>query len=164
MTKPRVPHSWAYAATRVAGRLGHDAAAIVVGRSIRLIERWTTPGDKRLPSLDQALALDAAYLADGGEEAPFMAAYAAQLDIVVAQATACHQSLIEDAAHAARETGDAVASALAVARPGASPRDVHRAVVEAQEMESAAGRLLRRLISFLPPGAGPGAGKTGGSQ
>lgn len=163
MTKPRVPHTWADAMTRVAGRIGWEAARMAVGGlGERMLRRWSDPEDDRWPSLDQALALDAAYLADGGEEAPFLAAFSAQLDTKMADTIACHQALLEDAATVAREMGDAVASSIAVARPGASPLDIHRAVVEAREAETAVGKMLRRLISFLPQGVGSGAGKAGG--
>lgn len=164
VTKPRTPHSWPDAVTRIAGRLGYDGAARAVAKSERLVRAWSDPDSNKRPSLDQALALSAAYAADGGEDAPFVDAFACQLDIVVAQRTACTRALTSEIAEAAREGGEAVAASLALIASNASPRDAMRAFAEVQQAEGRFAALGRRLASFLPIGAGPGAGNTGGPQ
>ena len=164
MTQRRIPHSFADAMIQVAARLGWDGAGRAVDRRERLLRRWSEPHDPRWPSLPQALALDAAFCADGGEEPPFLTAFAHLLQVERDRSDTCFRALIADVATVATETGEAVAFSLAVAQPGASPHEYHRAMVEARQAHSATGRLLRRLHSFLPLGAGSGAGKTGGSS
>ncbi|MFV0624906.1 hypothetical protein ACBY01_12975 [Sphingomonas sp. ac-8] len=66
-------------------------------------------------------------------------------------------------ATAAREFGDLIAASLPVCQPGHSPNDVQRALLEADEAESAVAAVKRRLFSFLKTGAGP-VGKAGGSH
>jgi hypothetical protein len=159
MTKLRVPHTWAEAATRVAGELGYAEAGLVVGRSERTIYEWANPDTATRPSLEQMIALDAAYIAAGGEGAPFLAAHAHQLDLTSAALTADRSALVEAVQTTARECGEAIDAALTVSAPNASPIETHRALVQANEAHQATGALVQRLTSFLPAGAGPSAGK-----
>lgn len=163
MTKLRTPHTWADAATRVAGLLGYAETGRVVDRKDRTIYEWANPESDTQPTIAQMLALDAAYIAAGGEGAPFLDAHAHQLDLVVAAATADCRELVDEAGEAALECGEAVAAALAVSTGNAPPIDVHRALAQASEAGAAIGALERRLTSFLPNGAGPSAGNTGGT-
>ena len=163
MTKLRTPHSWANAATRIAGLLGYAEAGRVVDRAERTVYEWANPETPTRPTLDQMLALDAAYIAAGGEGAPFLDAHAHQLDLHVAAATADGRALIGEAGEAALECGEAIAAALAVSAGNASPIAVHRALAQASEAGAAIDAVERRLTSFLPAGAGPGAGNRGGT-
>jgi phage-related baseplate assembly protein len=108
-----------------------------------------------LPSFDATI---------DSEGAPFFDTYAALLEIRVSQVMACRIALAEDLASVAREYGDALSAAIAVTLPGATPRDVLRALAETEEAYSRTGRLLRRLKSFLPLGASSRAGIAGGLQ
>ncbi|MEG3166636.1 hypothetical protein U1737_00325 [Sphingomonas sp. LB3N6] len=152
MTKIRVPHSWADAVTRILDRVDDVAAAAAVGKCERLVRAWSDPDDPRLPSLDQALALSAAYTIAGGEDAPFLEAFAFQLNAKTVECNPCRRALTADVALVVREFGEACASALRLADPEASPRDAHRAFADAQEADAAIDGLLRRLSSILSAG------------
>ncbi|MEI6419543.1 MAG: hypothetical protein WCO82_10770, partial [Sphingomonadales bacterium] len=80
MTKLRPPLSFDQAVTRVAGLIGWDECAALVGRSARAVRAWSDPDAEASPSIEQALVLDLAYRAMGGEGAPIFEVYAARLD------------------------------------------------------------------------------------
>ncbi len=162
MTDLRLPSTFAHAVTRIAGLLRWDGAAAVVGRRERSVRRWSEPRGVAHLSIEAALALDAAWAAAGGEGAPLLEAYAAQLELTVAARTACHRSLADELATAMTEDGEAAAAALAIILPGATPNAIHRALLQADEAETAWSAVKRRLASFLKPGAGPG--NPGGTQ
>lgn len=164
MTKLRVPNSWAAAVTRICDRVGDPAAAAAVGKCARLVRAWSDPDDAKLPSLDQALALSAAYAIAGGEDAPFLDAFAFQLNAKTNECTPCRRALTADVALAVREFGEACASALRLTDPDASPRDAHRAFADAQEADDAIDGLLRRLSSILALGMAPATTNFGGHQ
>lgn len=164
MTKPRTPLTIPHAITKIVGVLGVPAAAKVAGRAERRIYKWMDPDSDFAPSLPQAIALDAAYRAAGGDGAPLYQVYAELLGEEVAQHAACQLRLADDLARASREFGEAAEATIAVIKPNAGERDVHRALAEAEEAHGAMGALMRRLRSFLPFGAGPNAVKTGGAQ
>ena len=164
MTKLRSPITWADAMTRVAGTLTFAGARKIVTRSDSLVRKWSDASTGKLPTIEQALRLDTAHRAHGGEGAPFFDTYAALLEIRVSQVMACRIALAEDLASVAREYGDALSAAIAVTLPGATARDVLRALAETEEAYSRTGRLMRRLKSFLPFGVAPRAGITGGLE
>ncbi len=164
MTKLRTPLTFADALTRIVGTIGYAPAATLVGRSERCIYDWADPDSTAKPTLDQALALDAAYRAAGGDGAPILEAYSHQLDVQIAALTADRRELLEEAADAVRECGEAVAAAITVSASNASPLQTHHALTQATEAHTATGALVRRLTSFLPFGAGPGAGNSGDAK
>lgn len=164
MTKLRTPRTWADATHRVGDTIGYDVAANAVGKSESLIRQWSNPDSDKRPSIDQALTLDAAYLAAGGEEPPHLQAFEFQLGAATDRKAACSRALAAEVATIARETGDAVAAAMVLITSTASNRDVHRAFAEAQELARAADALLRRVASFLPSNLVPDAGKLGGTH
>ncbi len=160
MTQARIPLSFAQAMTRVAGQIGYEAAALVAGRSDRTIYEWARPSSTTAPTIWQAASLDAAFIAAGGDGAPFLEAYQHQLDRAVDTALACHRELARDVGDYARESGELIAAAVAITQGNSCPRTIHRALGEAEDAQSKIGVLIRRLSSFLP-GIGP-AGHTGG--
>lgn len=164
MTKRRQPLTFADALTRIVGHLTYSEAARILGRSERMIYIWTDPDNDVSPSLDQALALEAAYRASGGVGQPILDAYAFQLDIQVVDQTACHRALTNDIATLARECGDAIATGIGITQTGASASAVHHALVEAEQARSAIGTFIGRLKSFLPRGAGPLGENCGGAS
>ena len=164
MTKARTPLTIPHAVTKIVGVLGAPTSARVVGRSERRIYKWMDPDSDLAPSLPQAIALDAAYRAAGGDGAPLYEVYADLLGEEVALHAACQLRLADDLARASREFGEAAEATIAVIKPNAGEREVHRALAEAEEAHGATGALLRRLKTFLPFGAGPNAVKTGGAQ
>lgn len=153
MTKARAPMSFSLAITRIAGLIGWEEAARVTDRSERTVRLWSESDAGTLPTLDQAMALDRAYLAAGGGEAPILESYSRQLEVALSNALACKRTLSEDVAEAARESGEAIACSLRVAQPGATTSDVYLAIAETEEASGACTRLLARLKSFLPGNA-----------
>lgn len=164
MTKLRAPLTFADAVTRVAGLLGWAETARLVGRADRTVRDWSDPEITTMPPIDQALILDAAYRAAGGEDSPFHDAYAFLLDVRVDRQEACGRRLIVEIGDLATEFGQAIAACLALAQTNASPLEAHRAFAETQEVAQRVDTLLRRLASFLPADAGSTAGMTGGSH
>jgi hypothetical protein len=164
MTKVRAPLTFAQAITRVAGVVGWPAMAALTGRTERTVRYWSEDDQDGCPTLDQAFALDVAYRAAGGEGAPILESYAAQLDVHIAEIPACREELTTVIGSVAQEVGDAIHHALVVAVPGASPAQVHRAITETEEAQGRLTMLVRRLASFLTPAGGAGAGSMGGAQ
>jgi hypothetical protein len=164
MTSVRTPRTFADAMTRVAGVLSFATCRTIVRRSDRCVRNWSEETSNKRPTIDQALQLDAAYRLAGGDGAPFLDAFAHQLDVTIAAATACHRELANDIATFARESGEAIAAGLAVTNSNASPRDIYRAVAEVEQAESAIAAIRRRLASFVTFGAGSIAAKTGRTQ
>lgn len=111
MTKVRPPATIQDAVTRIAGRVTFPAAADAVGKSERAVRNWSDPDMDRLPSIKEAIILDALYLAEGGGEPPLLAVYQLLLERSV-QAPADTVTLAKAAAAAARETGEAIAAAV----------------------------------------------------
>ena len=163
MTKQRPALSFAQAITRIAGVIGFEAAAKLVGRSDRAVRYWTEDDKDGEPTLSQALALDAAYRTAGGEGAPILDSYAAQLDVAIADHLASQLALTAAIGAAAQECGEAINHALAAAAPGATPAQVHRAITETEEASGRVTNLLRHLVKFLKPTAVAGSGHVGGS-
>lgn len=164
MTSPRAPLTFAGAMTKVAGLIGWPACCAITGRKERTLRYWSEDSCDTAPTMLQALKLDAAYRGAGGDDSPFLDALAFQLDITVERQDACTRALIADIATVAQEWGDTVAAALTLTSSNASPLDAHRAFAEAQQAARAIDALMHRLASFLPAGAGPAAGNTGGSH
>jgi hypothetical protein len=164
MTLRRDPVTFQHALTRIAALLTVAGMARVVRRSERLVHKWMHPHAGAYPTLNQALALDAAFAAAGGDGAPILETYAQQLDNELGRQVASRIALANDLATAAKECGEAIAHGLAVSQPGSGPREAHRALGEAEEARSAMAVVVRRLSSFLPLGAGPRGETMGGTQ
>ncbi|USI72694.1 hypothetical protein [Sphingomonas morindae] len=156
MTKPRAPLSFAQAVALIAGRVGYARLAHLVGRSERAVRYWSESECRTTPSLGQAKAMDLAWRAAGGAGFPMLESYARQLHSESLAARACAAGLAEDLAAVARETADAIATGIAVTRPGAGAGAIRHAIAEAEEASGATTRLLGRLKSFL---SGTSAGR-----
>lgn len=164
MTQLRAPLTFPAAMTRVAGVIGWPACAAMAKRRDRTVRYWSEDSCKATPPIALALQLDAAYQAAGGEGAPFLDAFAHQLQVSREQQDACRRQLAEAVADASSESGDAVAAVITLTSSNASPRQALRALAEAEQAHSAWGRLIRRLTPFLPTGTGPIAGEIGGTH
>ena len=164
MTIERPAKTFDQATTIIAGLIGWPVMCKLTGRSDRAVRYWSQPNHKTTPTLRQAAALDAAYRAAGGQDAPFTEALAHAVDVKYSAEVACYRALAADTAEFIREAGELGAALIEAGQPGASPRAHNRAMVEAQQVESKLGAILRRLPRFLQLGAGSNAGKTGGSQ
>lgn len=164
MTKVRAPLTFPDAVTRIAGLIGWAEVARVTGRAERTVRDWSDPDRRTVPPIDQALDLDAAYRAAGGEGSPFIDAYAFLLDVKVDRQEACARQLIAEIGDASTEFGQAMAACLAIVSSNASPLSAHRAFAETKEAADCIDVLLRRLASFLPAHADADAGKAGGNH
>ncbi|WP_294319672.1 hypothetical protein [uncultured Sphingomonas sp.] len=163
MTLPRTPKTSFHAVQRIAEFFGGTkAAAPILGVKYRRLHDWTYQETASCPSFAQAIALDIAYRAAGGEGAPLFEAYASHLDLSFNELTACHAALAADLAEASREFGDAWAAATALIVPGHSPNAVQHALIELDQAETLFVRLRRRISSFVRPGTVPGL--PGGAQ
>lgn len=150
MTKLRAPLSFSLAITTAVGLIGWEKAAKITRRSKRAVRYWSESDKASLPTLDQAIALDRAFMAAGGGFAPILESYARQLDISLLDTLACREALADDIAQATQESADAISSSIHVTLPGASPTEIYHAIKETEEASGAMNRLLTRLKSFLP--------------
>lgn len=155
MTLARDPLTFPEAVTRIAEHLGYDVAGRAVGKSASLIRKWGRPGARAYPTLFQSLWLDTAYMGAGGDAAPLLETYARLFDIEAGTTIACNLSLATAVAVASREHGEAIDHAIRASLPGATERDVQRAIGSTEEASSAMAVVTRRLFAFLRLGAGP---------
>lgn len=151
MTKRRTALSFDDAATRIAAQIGWEEMAGIVGRSERAVRNWSDPECATYPSIDQALALDVAYRARGGEGAPYAEAYADRLEMA-AQAAQSASALPRLAGIAAKETGEALAALIAAAQPGATLAE--RAIARREGREAIAALTKAEAALGLPPEQG----------
>lgn len=144
MTKARDPSTFEDAILRIVDRIGWAAAADAVGKGERVVRNWSDPDMDRQPTIDEAMALDAAYLSAGGGEPPLMAVYGRRLDRMV-QAPSDAAVLVRASQAAAVEAGQAIAALMAASQPGASPRDIAAADKETEEAIEALTEAHRHL-------------------
>jgi hypothetical protein len=150
MTKVRAPLSFSRAITVICGHIGWKAAAKVTGRSVRTVRHWSESDRHGTPTLDQAIALDRAYVEAGGDHGPILASYGLQLDIAMVDAVACRAALANDVANFSKEAGDAVSRCVQALMPGASPALIQAAILEIEEADAVVPRLLGHLKALLP--------------
>ena len=155
MTQLRAPRTYPDAITRIAGAIGWEEVCRITGRALRSARYWSQTNCKTVPSIAQAQALDAAYIAAGGQGSPFFDAFEFQLGIQIERQEACTRELLGEIAVASKEFG--------ITQSNASPLDVHRALAEVEQSAGAIDALMRRLTSFLPSMA-TDAGKDGGNH
>lgn len=138
MTKRRPALSSELALTKIAGLIGWDRAAAIVGQAERTVRNWSDPDTSARISLDHALQLDVAFRVAGGEGPPPMLEwYAARLEADTTFACADLSLLSRKIAKAAREGGEAIAAAIDAAQPGASDLLGARAELELEESRAA---------------------------
>lgn len=149
MTKRRAPLTFENALTRVAGLIGWDKAAAIVGQAERTVRNWSDDDTTAGIRLDAALKLDVAYATAGGDGAPFLQCYALRLEMEAAAACADSRELAKKTAAAAKEAGEAVAALIMASQPGAAPAD---RIIAKRETEEAITALTNTLPNL---GAGP---------
>ncbi|TMJ19005.1 MAG: hypothetical protein E6G92_04115 [Alphaproteobacteria bacterium] len=136
MTKRRAPLTFELALTKIAGVIGWQVAAEIVGQSERAVRNWSDPDAAAGIRLDAALKLDVAYRSAGGDGFPLLQCYSLRLEADTAEACADLALLNHKIAKAAREGGEAIAAVIAAAQPGAT--DSALAIAEAELEESIA--------------------------
>lgn len=141
MTKRRDPFTFHRALTVIAAQIGWDQCAQITGRTERQVRNWSDPDAASEISILDANRLDKAFLAAGGDHAPFGQVYNALLDIAVAETDA---DLVMAAASAAKESGEAV-SAMIEAATTRSPSARRRARKEGEEALKSLTRGLAAL-------------------
>jgi len=164
MTQVRDPSTFPHAITRIAAVVTFPEMASIVGRSENWVRKWSAPRAKSGPTILQALLLDAAYAARGGQGAPFLETYAHLLDVQITRETDCFTQLLADAATASKECGEAIAYTIEAAEPGASEHQILLAQREVEQARTVMAVIGRRLSSFLTLRRGAGSGKTGGAH
>ncbi|GMM59892.1 hypothetical protein [Novosphingobium pituita] len=130
MTKRRDPLTFHRALTVIAGRIGWDKCAMIVGRSERLVRMWSDPDADSEISIIDALRLDKAFLAAGGDHAPLHRVYSFQVDLETAAGDLC---MTRAAASVAKESGEAVAALLDAALNPDDAQALRRARKEGEE-------------------------------
>ncbi|MCW2383346.1 hypothetical protein M2338_002911 [Sphingobium sp. B2D3B] len=149
MTKRREPLSFAAAVNTVGSLVGWAQLAQILGKSERLIRYWSDEDHRAQPSLEQAMALDRAYLAAGGNHAPVLEAYADQLDLHAWTSSPCQAGLASDISTATRETAEAISISITLIQPGATLPDMRSAQREVNEGIDALNRVRARLNSMI---------------
>lgn len=155
MTRERQPTTFECALAKIAILLGWDGCATVLRKSESHVRKLGAPDTEREISLRDAVRLDAAWRRAGGEGAPLLECYALQLDLGAAETTKTNTSLVmAGAALAAKESGEAVAAALALAGDMRNPKARLTAVREIEESISAQSHLLTRIMAGETEAAG----------
>ncbi len=130
MTKRREPLTYHRTLTIIASVIGWDRCGAICGVGDRTVRYWSDPDCETEIRLIDAERLDRAFIAAGGDHAPFHRLYALRLEIVERElADACIATM---AGRSAKETGEAI-QALIEAAANASPDAIRRARKEGEE-------------------------------
>ncbi|WP_395391431.1 hypothetical protein WBP07_12515 [Novosphingobium sp. BL-8A] len=154
MTKRRAPLTIDAALARIAGQIegGWNAMAEAVGRkSGSIVRAWGDPDRREQIPLPDAIALDMAYRAAGGEGAPIFETYAYQLDEAGAFRFANEIALGKLAALVIRECGEATSHLVLSAQPGADVTD-HRLTLNQVDEAIEVYQRARVLVAVLANG------------
>lgn len=149
MTKIREPMSFAAAVNTVAGLVGWEHLAEILGRSERLIRYWSDDDHRARPSLEQAVELDRAYLAAGGTHAPMLEAFASQLQIDAVMTPPCTDALATGIAEATRETAEAISNSIGLLHRGSTLPQKREAMREINEGIDAMNRMRAIVHSMI---------------
>jgi hypothetical protein len=161
MTTPVDPFTFAWAARCTIDLIGNAKASALVGKSEDTLSAWKHRTNPRWPRIDQALALDLAYAAAGGDGLPFLDSFQA-LANQARESEACWIKFAADCAALSKDQGEFNAAAFNVMLPGATQRDADRCMVEVQEVMTRAGAIVRRIKSICRWGAGSRSQMSGG--
>lgn len=147
MTKAREIQTFEHAVTRVAALIGWDAAADACGKGERIVRFWSDPDSDRCPCLEDALALDLAYMKAGGADAPILSVYMRKIEDA-GLSPAPLAAALAASSEAIRRGGQFGADVVAAAMPGASPKIIAKARAEAEEAASAFVDAAQKLGSI----------------
>lgn len=148
VTIPRKPTTFALALHDIAGVLGWDGCAEVLGKSESHVRKLGAPDTEREISLRDAVRLDKAYLLAGGEGCPLLECYALKVGMQMPVRQISASTLLAGASKAAKESGEAVAAAIEAAGDMSDPKARTRA---AREIEEAITEMTRLLTSIVAP-------------
>jgi hypothetical protein len=116
MTKTRAPLTFELALTKVAGHIGWEKAAEIVGQAERTVRNWSEPDTTASITLDAALKLDEEFHKAGGHGSPFFQCYATRLELAKLAASPGREALLASIAVRARKRRG-FAAALSAAEP-----------------------------------------------
>jgi hypothetical protein len=133
MTKRRAALTFENALTQVAGHIGWQRTAEIVGTAERTVRNWSDPDTSASITLAAALKLDEEFHKAGGQGTPFLLCYATLLEAVKIATSPELAALIASAAKSARESGEAVSAMLGAATPTATIADFAIAERELEE-------------------------------
>jgi hypothetical protein len=151
MTKRREPLSYQLTLTRVAGAIGWDRCAAICGVSERAVRLWSDHDCETEIRMIDAERIDRAFMAYGGDHAPFHRLMALRLDIAAREAE--DRCLADIAAGAAKETGEAVAALIKASGQPGNPAVRREARQEVQEaIDTLTTSLATIGIDDLPNG------------
>ena len=153
MTKRREPLTYHYALTTIAALIGWDRCGAICSVTERMVRYWSDPDCETEIRLLDAERLDRAYLAAGGEYAPFHRLYSLRIEL--SEREQQQRSLSDIASGAAKETGEALSAMIDAAGNISCPTRRRHAKTEIQE---AIGKLQDGLtILDAADGAGEAA-------
>lgn len=157
MTKRREPLTYESTLAKVASVIGWDNCAAICGVGRRAISNWSEPDTQSGIRMIDAERLDRAFLASGGDHAPFHQLFALRLEL--AEQCIANADFMKVASEAAKETGEAV-SAFIDAASSADPAVRRRA---REEGEEAIAALTKGLAALDAQERGPHSGQERGS-
>ena len=115
--KLRNPKEFAAAITRIRSALGETACAGAIGRSESLVRKWADPDHPSLPGIEQALVLDAAFVAAGHGEAPLLKLYESLLEDAISENNVGRDELVPSALMIQAIVGDLSAEIRDIINP-----------------------------------------------
>lgn len=130
MTKRREPLTYHAALTTIAARIGWDRCGAICGVTDRTVRLWSDPDCETEIRLIDAERLDRAFIADGGTHAPFHRLFGLRLEMA---SRGRGIDLVQLAADAAKESGEAVSALLDASTHIDCPDARRRAKKEVQE-------------------------------
>ncbi len=147
--KPRPPLSTAQALARIEGQLpgGIEEMARITTRSVSLVRAWGDQDRRENIPLDDAIALDLAYQAAGGDGFPLADSYLFRLELEAAVQFAERFTLLEKTERFTKEVGDALTALLAACQPGAGIAERSRAF---RELVEAVDHAKPMIVSLDP--------------
>jgi hypothetical protein len=158
MTKLRPPLSIEQAVLLVAASIGFDEVERIIGRRESTVRSYGDPDRPEQISLRDAIALDRAFAAAGGDGHPFHHVFCHELELPAAATAPNKGAIARLAAIAAKESGEANAALLNAVGPGGTATDIEIARRELEESVAAQRNTLAAL------GAGPGGSVQSGGE
>lgn len=151
MTKHNPPLTVEAALARIKGTLPNGIADMQIAtkrEKAGVIRAWGNPTRREKIPVEDAIALDLAFHAAGGQGFPMHEFYTLQLELQTATMFAEQHALIKTLSSVIKETGEAEIAILDAARPDATPREMREGMREIEEAIAALRAplaILRRL-------------------
>ncbi|MBD8548030.1 hypothetical protein [Sphingomonas sp. CFBP 8760] len=151
MTKLRDPMTIENALDFVIGVLKIEHAAEVTGRERGYLRSLSDPDSRYRLTIEDALKLDLAYAAAGGDGAPLYETYGLLLGAARAKRFSCEAEIARHTVEVIREGGEAHAALVALSIPGATDADRRNALREIEQANAALTRVVHLLEQPKPP-------------